>query len=81
MGLPEGVLYPTVGLSLGPPTPTVTLEGTGLVLVPTPIEGPGGNTLGYVGSGDVFSDRPTPTVGGDLVLSYGGSKSLRAVRS
>ena len=67
MGLLKGVLYPTVGLSVGPPTPTVTLEGAGLVLVPTPIEGPGGSILGDVGGGGVFSDCPTPTVSGDLV--------------
>ena len=81
VGLPEAVLYPTVSLPLDPPTPTVTLEGAGLVLMPTLIEGPGGNMLGDVGGGGVFCDRPTPTVGGDLVTSYGGSKSLRAVRS
>ena len=67
VGLLKGVLHATVGLSATPPTPTVTLEGAGLVLVPTPKEGPGGNMLGDVGGGGVFNDRPTPTVGGDLV--------------
>ena len=67
MGLLKGVLFPTVGLSVGPPPiPTVTFEGAAGLVVPTPIEGPGGSILGDTGGGGVFNDRPTPTVGGDL---------------
>ena len=72
MGLAKGVLEEaTVGLE--PPTPMVTLEGEGFLLVPTPIVGPYCNILGELGPGGVSNLHPTPTVCGDLIAYSRGS--------